>query len=237
MKRLAKRVGILGHLFDRIVIAWIGSLTKGLTDPERDLQFQKNAEQWDTYKKYTMRNGYIEHQSALGAFSYGFSGKIMKKYAFSGHDVTAADNACEIIALYNALVSEEDPDLLTFPQMLRHFAAHGISSKGSFGTAPQALKRHLKHRGYTVTELFGRRMTELTLAELAHKNRTFIFSAWNVAGNPFRGIHTMCVTREGEEYLVHNDENGVRRADSLYEAVFGYHGGKGRPVLIYGIRK
>ncbi len=241
-------------------------------------QFEKNVQAWKKYRQRTGRHKegnfrgreryesledkpfFIENQWELTDFFYGQVGPFSRRLFFHGKQVSAADNSCEVIALYNALVAlavkkdqgssvydasqqlsdgvlekkgHRAPD---FPELLFHFSQKGICAQGAFGTSPRAIEKELLRRGFQVQSYTGRRITKESMCE-AQKAEAWIFSAFNRGQNPFSMVHTMCITKERTGFQVHNDYAGSRIYPSLYRAVTGYNGGAGHPITVLAIRR
>ena len=214
---------------DDITLAVFSVLGGRLSEKTAGEQFRTNSAAWPG------REGkYIEDQAALTAFSYGRAGKLSRILFFKGRELTAAENACEVIAAYNALLSMGKPE--GFPELLREFAGNGICARGVFGTDPGTVRRFFGRRGFGCEMLKGKKLTEERLRKLAAEYDCFIFSSFNRGHNPFSMVHTMCVTKEERErFCVHNDHGGCRKAKGLPEAVFGYNNGRSSAIRVLGI--
>lgn len=93
---------------------------------------------WNKYMENHSTEVYIEHQSAMEGILY-----------YGRH--TASYNACEVIAVYNALVAMNDGvSPVDFPTLLATFEGNGIMLEGDFGTDPTALYLYLDANGYDV---------------------------------------------------------------------------------------
>ncbi len=202
-------------------------------------QFEHNKEKWNEItsgKNNIIHNGYIERQYLLGDISYGKDGKLSRKLFYKGKPMTAADNSCEVIAVYNAvnaLIRNEKP---SFPGLLNAFSNRGISFGGVFGTSPYVLKRYFKKEGFTVKSLGPAGIRKDKINALEKDYDTFIFTTYNVRFNPSRMIHTMCITKERNGLMIHNDYEGSKTYKDLYSAVTGYRDGAGHPFYVIGIR-
>ena len=207
-------------------------------------QFENNKAEWDKLtsgKNDIIHKGFIEKQYLMTNFLYGTNAKLARKLFFDGRDITAADNSCEVIAVYNAIhdlnIRSDVKDSITFPELLKEFSSHGISARGVFGTSPGALKRYFVREGYKVKTLSPLKVTERAVKKLSNDYDTFIFTTYNVRYNPARMIHTMCITYDRGKYRIHNDYAGGKTYKSLYEAVTGYKDGVGHPFYVLGIKK
>ena len=223
-------MGFFGSIMDRLTLGFFRLFSGRLGKKRREEQLVQNRRVW----KDLAPEGFIEHQYKLREMGYGHAGALGRKLFFHGNKLTAADNACEVIAVYNALLAlKEEAD---FPQLLHEFSGRGICANGMFGTNPAAMLRYLKNRGLSVSALRGGRITKESLGNLAENHPVMIFTAFNRGRNPFRMIHTMCVTRDKEGWQVHND-GGLRRAESPADAVLNYNDGKGHAICVIGVGK
>ena len=144
----------------------------------RESQYDENKEQWEA-----PASGFIEHQSRLTQISYGKAGPLARKLFFRGRPLSAAENACEVIAVHNALLALGQPE--DFPELLKSFSEGGICFNGIFGTSPKAVERFLLGRGLRLHSLKAGQIDEASLNELAEECRCFIFTAFNRGQNPF----------------------------------------------------
>ena len=138
-------------------------------------------------------------QPSLTGFLYGVAGKNACKIFFKGLPLTAARNSCEVIATYNALLALGDEK--SYPELLYEYSGDGICFNGIFGTDPLAIYRYFKERGYEVTEYRGRKIETLKDED---DGAAYIYTAFNRGYNPFHMVHTLCVTKEGDSFRVHN---------------------------------
>ncbi|MBR1675425.1 MAG: hypothetical protein IJ703_10790 [Eubacterium sp.] len=252
-----KKNGIFSGLFDRITLRvfaiFSGKLKKSLITE----QYEKNREAWKKFKPTLEETGgFIEKQSEMKNFAYGTNKGFVGKKLFDGREMNGSDNTCEVIAVYNVTnylgVSTRGTSIADIPLLIRSFSHKGVAYKGMFGTNPKALKRYLKEKRYTVEDLKGSKINKANCDKLEKKYRAFIFSAFNKGQNPFSMIHTMCITVcDGEsggsdqldgadetgskQYQIHNDYEGSKCYNSLYEAVTGYNDGEGHPVYLIAV--
>ena len=223
-------MGFFGSILDRLTLGVFRLFSGRLRKKLRLEQLEHNRMVWEKEAP----EHYIEYQNRMRSLSYGHAGALSRKLFFGGQKLSAADNACEVIAVYNALLSlGEEAD---FPQLLFDFSCRGICAGGVFGTNPAALVRYLKKRGLQTETLRAGRIGKESLKKLEEGYSAFIFTSFNRGRNPFHMIHTMCVTREGEQWQVHNDY-GCRSATGLEDAVLNYHDGEGHAICVIGVRK
>ena len=217
-----------------------GRMPKGRADE----QFEINEKAWNTVKNETgniLHRGFIERQYLLKDFRYGRSRALSRKLFFSGKELTAADNSCEVIAAFNAVhdinLKKKAQDRYSFPELIRIFSEKGIAAGGIFGTSPVIIKKVLKDLGYSVKSLSPAALRKANVDKLEKEYDSFIFTTYNVRYNPVRMIHTMCVSREKSGFMIHNDYEGSLSYKSLYGAVTGYKGGVGHPFYLIGIKE
>ncbi|MCR4690933.1 MAG: hypothetical protein K5739_06295 [Lachnospiraceae bacterium] len=179
---------------------------------------------------------FLERQDLMGNFLYGRERKFLAKKLLGQRPLCAKENACEVIAVYNALLALfQEAD---FPQLLSGFEAKGISLFGYFGTSFMSLKRFFAKRDVKMQVLTGKKITKEAL-ESGRKQgfSVCILMAENKAGFIGEMVHTICITKEGEIWQAHNDYEGSKNYDSLEEAVFGYHNGVSRPLGVILLQK
>ena len=182
---------------------------------------------------------WIERQDELGDFAYGLHRSLFSRLLLGGRVLLAKENACEVIAVYNALLAlqrEQVPDL---PGLLSEFEKKGISFGGYFGTSFHAICRFFSLRGYEPQIYRGRKITPQILEKgEAEGVKACILMTENHAGHIKEMVHTICISREedwqegqrSQKWRAHNDYEGSRISPSLTEAVMGYHQAAGRPL-------
>lgn len=187
---------------------------------------EHNLVEWESYLKMHPDDRFIEHQSHMQKILYG-------KY-------NASYNACEVIAVYNALLflnAGQAP--VRFPDLLSSFEETGICAKGAFGTSPLALDRYIEISGYETDMLIGRKINDSKLRKLQSDYRTYILTIYNDENDLGEAIHTVSITESENDgknrYSIHN-AGEEKTFLSLADAVFGYHQGKGEPISVIGVR-
>lgn len=239
-------------IYDKLILIFMqlfsGKLKKSLSDS----QYEENTKAWkgkstdsgevassaDNLRTRAMDAGfrYIENQRALDTMLYGKSGKLSDKLFFGGEHMTAADNACEVIAVYNlfaALDMKEGHDL---PELMKVFSEKGICFKGRFGTSPKALTEYLRAEGLKVESLSAGRLEKEHIDKLETRYDAYIFMAYNEAHKVTSMLHTMCITKETSGFVRHNSGNATPYT-SLNEAVYAYNGGKSSPLFVLGAKR
>ena len=223
-----------GDLFDKATLGVFRLCAGGLGKKLSKAQYEENKKLWDK-EHGAQPPAAIDCQAALTSYRYGRAGSLARRLFFDGHALSAADNACEVIAVYNALRAlGRDCDL---PSLLKDFSEKGICLNGVFGTSPASVAAYLKRLGFSLTLLRGAQITSEALNALAADHDAFIFSAFNKARDPFSMVHTMCITKDGGRFTVHNEAGGSRSETDLSSAVLGYRQGSGHAILVIGIRK
>ncbi len=206
-----------------------------------EAHFLKNAMIWEQeLAKKAGQTPWIEDQNAMSEFAYGREKKWLTKKLLSGRALSAKENACEVIAVYNALLSLSEPESRPdFARLLRIFETRGISLWGYFGTSFGAVLSYFKKSPYEMRCFRGRQITaELLQAAAKEGFGTCVMMAENKAGDLKEMVHTICISKESEgKWMAHNDYEGSKSYESLEEAVFGYHNRKGRPLGVILLKK
>ena len=225
-----------------------GRLKKSMSDS----QYEENTKAWkgkstdggevassaNNLRTRAMDAGfrYIENQRALDTMLYGKSGKLADKLFFNGEHMTAADNSCEVIAVYNlfaALGMSAGHDL---PELLKAFSERGICFKGKFGTGPKALVSYLRAEGLKVESLSAGRLEKTHIDKLEERYEAYIFMAYNEAHKVTSMVHTMCITKGNRGFVRHNSSDGSPY-ESLFDAIRSYNGGKSSPLFVLGAKR
>lgn len=208
---------------------------------------------------------YIEDQSKMDFLQYGRHGNWLSRRLLKGRTLTGKENTCEVIALYNCLCcinrnsteneqKSHDLDMkdsrgksiidgeVTFPALLEYFERKGLAFGGYFGTSPLAIKRFLKKCGYEVLVLKGKNIYPRTMNQLQREKvkvgpSAYIVTTFNDGNHLSEMIHTMCITKEGRGFVLHNDYEGTRRRPTLSIGTEYYNEGKGKPIIVMKIIK
>lgn len=202
-----------------------------LSDGRKSNNYKNNKDIWKSSSAVYTEGRYIEHQGAMRDLKYGY-----KNVAYSG---------CEVIAVYNAevtLAGGNEPDKVTFVDLLKKFEDNGIVLGGLFGTAPNAMNDYLKNRGYTTEMLVGDHITEASLERFGKYYDVFIVTLYNNRENVSDQIHTMCISevhsKTGtKQYVMHNAGDTVIKDDSIQGVLNDYNRGISEPICIIGIAK
>lgn len=205
-----------------------------------------NTKAWDDMlneigdKSYLDSDGkYIDFQNKMESIIYGIPyddevlNEIIDYNKFNG-----IMNTCEIIAAFNAMTAlGETPD---FPEMIAYFEQNGIVFSGYFGTSPGAVRKYLEKEGCETEILIGDDITEENLEDMVDGYDTYILTAYNNKDSVGGMIHTVSITVEDDEYVIHNTggiNEGTESYSSLDEAVSNYNNGNGEAICIIGARK
>lgn len=166
-----------------------------------------------------------------------------------GKGYTMAYGGCEIIAVYNALLSlGKELSAGELAELISRFERKGAVWGGMWGVTPQSLKPYFKKLGYVVKKTWSRK--EKPINRLGAESNTLIVTSYNNRDNVFDGIHTVNISKdEAGKFHVHNDYRYYRDAkgshiyvshgpyDTLYEAVTKLSGGTAASLCVMGVRK
>ena len=170
-------------------------------------------------ESYTGKDGFIEDQHAMKPLMFGRT-----DMAYAG---------CEIIAVYNALLSLGYKKDLT--ELISIFEKRGSVFGGRFGTSPYSLYRYLSETVGNVRFSFKRKDFE----RIAEESRVFIITYYNDAKDIMQQIHTVCVTKDAEDVMKpHNAycaQADIRSVEGL-EKGLGV-GGRGKILFMTGIKQ
>ena len=240
-KKSGVRGFIPGFVSDNFVLGFL-EFTAKFSRPKDDLielHYEYNTDIWKSLKNKCMKaykqKWYIEKQSELSGLLYGKGKPGRDKRYLSGRPLTAAENSCEVIAVYNALISLCNGQVLVdLPDLIRTFEHRGIALGGYFGTSLKAVMRFFE-KNLIITEMYvGKMIDDDVIADLDRCFDTFIMTAYNNRHDICDMIHTVCITKEKDTYVVHN-EGGGKSCSSLLEAVRGFGDGAGRVMMISGL--
>lgn len=174
--------------------------------------------------------------------------RLWRKVNF-GRDYTMSYGGCEIIAVYNALLSlGKELSGSDMAELISHFERRGAVRGGLWGVAPQAVKPYFKRKGYYVKKTWSRK--EKAINRIGEKSDTLIVFSYNNGRDIFDGMHTVNISKEEEgKFHVHNDyrtgPDGQGRIvfvshgpyDTLAEAVSNLSEGTAVSICVIGVRK
>lgn len=213
------------------------------------MQYLTNYVKWNHDKPGIGKTGYIEIQDYFADYGYGTGFNPLEDILFDG-SMTAKDNICEVIAVYNALTQlGNGTPSVDLPKLLYDFSKDGIVLNGCFGTSPVSVNNYLNDIGYDTDMLVGDDIYDDNVQQLQDNYDTYILTAYNEAGNVEAMIHTVSITCDGEpkQYYVHNNnsydsqqkkygEEYLEGYNSLQEAIDAFNDGKGDPISVIGIK-
>jgi hypothetical protein len=240
------------------IILWGMNILAFFRMPKRIIEahFAVNTLAWKAYLNKLSHIPFIEDQNSMGEFSYGRERRWLTNKLLGGRSLCAKENACEVIAVYNAELALAGPDKKPdFSHLLREFEKKGISFWGYFGTSFTALVSYFKRSPYEMLVYRGKQITREALQNAREEGfSACVMMAENKAGELKEMVHTICITgplglgassdaagslelpgssetKESEKvWTAHNDYEGSRQYATLEDAVFGYHKGQGRAL-------
>lgn len=174
--------------------------------------------------------------------------RLWRKVYF-GSDYTMSYGGCEIMAVYNALLSlGKELSAKELAELISHFERSGAVRGGLWGVAPQAVKPYLKRKGFRVKKTWSRK--EKKINRMGEENDTLIVFSYNNKKDIFDGIHTVNISKDEEgKFHAHNDyrtgPDGQGRIvfvshgpyETLYEAVSNLSEGTAVPICVIGVKK
>ena len=156
----------------------------------------------------TVPSAYIENQNEWGEILYGWGSHHNMRYS-----------GCEIIATFNALKAlgkADSPDFMA--ELIGEYEKHGAALWGEFGVSPQAICAYLKRQGLSVVTVKKDDNKSLNMAD--SRCRVFIATVYNDAKDITAQIHTVCITKEDNGYILHNAYRKNR--EGIYVASIPY---------------
>ena len=196
---------------------------------------------WGVSRKHKYKNR-IASDRLLGSFGesrqhQGENPRLLeeqiyyKDIAYGRSDMAYA--GCEIIAVYNALLSMGRPADL--PDLINDFERDGMVLSGRFGTAPLAIRDYFKTNGMSVETVFDPDSYE----ETARNSDVSILTLYNDGRSIFHKIHTICITRSDRGYVAHNtygDGQLLGPYPTIPELISGINGGFAKGIVMFGIK-
>ena len=174
---------------------------------------------------------YIENQNEWGEILFGWGSHHNMKYS-----------GCEIIATFNALKAlgkADSPDYMA--ELIGEYEKHGAALWGEFGVSPPAICTYLKKQGFSVVTAKKSDDKSIDLAD--SRCRVFIATVYNDAKDITAQIHTVCITKEENKYILHNayrrNQKGVYVASipyiTLKDAIAHISGQEVKMIYLIGI--
>ena len=160
---------------------------------------------WDSL---TIPSVYIENQNEWGEVLFGRGSHHNMKYS-----------GCEIIATYNALKAlgkADSPDFMA--ELIGEYEKHGAALWGEFGVSPLAICAYLKKQGFSVVT--AKKDDDISLDMADSRCQIFIATVYNDAKDITAQIHTVCITKEENKYILHNAYR--KNQDGIYVASIPY---------------
>ena len=239
------------HVYDSSVLAAMTLLTLANTISSETIQEHRthNDKIWKEEEGKFANKGYIERQYEMSDILYGKQNDKLNQLLFNGNELSGADNACEVIAAYNALVSlNNGTSPVPFPALLEYFEGKGMMLDGYFGTSPESIAAYFESSGYDTRILVGNGITDKTLSGLQNSYDSYIATVYNDRNDITNQIHTMSITAEPNgtddmgnmkyQYVIHNDykeDKNKHKFDTLAAALDSYDE-KYEPISVIGIR-
>lgn len=232
---------LIAHISDKKMIHILEFLKIGIGKKRMQEHYRNNSEEWKQNKCQLLDNGigfpYIERQKLLKDFEFGYANAVFRKMFFGGNKMMAADNCCEVIAVYNAItfLGNGVPSI-DFPVLLKSFEHNGIVLHGCFGISPKTIYKYFGHKGYNVHMLVGEDINESSLCDMQESHDTYILTAYNEKGHIESMIHTVSITIHDGKYYIHNSSDDRGKAyDTLHNAVEGFGDGRSDAICVIGV--
>ena len=179
----------------------------------------------------TEPSAYIENQNEWGEILYGWGSHHNMKYS-----------GCEIIATFNALKAlgkAVSPDFMA--ELISEYEKRGAALWGEFGVSPPAICSYLTKQGFSVVT--AKKDDDRSLSMADSRCRVFIATVYNDAKDITAQIHTVCITKEKNQYILHNayrrNQKGIYAASISYatlkEAVAHISGREVKMIYLIGI--
>ncbi len=139
---------------------------------------------------------------------------------------------CEIIAVYNALraLGMDMP----LPDLIERFEKDGMIYSGRYGVSAYAMRDALKDAGLKTVTAYKIADMGKILAESA----TSILTMYNDKTTIGAEIHSVCISRSHDGYLIHNmyGDGAVLGPYKDFDDMIGtLRGGKTGPILMIGV--
>ena len=188
---------------------------------EKNLQVLTDAETKEP--TFFVSNQYIENQNKPGWEDVKLGIKDMN-YA-----------GCEVMATYNArLALGENMTAKELAELISEYEGNGLVLQGGWGVSPKAVYNYFKEREYDVEMVTSRNKEDINA--IGDSYDTIIISFFNNQDDIMKEIHTINISKEGNEYICHNAGTSERYG-SLWEAVLKVSGGDAKPISIIGINR
>ena len=196
---------------------------------EKNLQILSDAE---TGKfPFFEPNRYIENQNAPGWKGVKLGKKDMN-YA-----------GCEVMATYNArLALGENMTANELTELISAYERNGLVLQGGWGVSPKAIYNYFREQEYDAA--LETSLNKEDINTIGDTYDTIIISFFNHRNDVTKGIHTINISKDRNEYICHNAyylEDGAyqewRNPGSLWKTVLKLSGGDAKPISIIGINR
>ena len=232
---------LIAHISDQKMINILEFLKSGISKKRLKEHYINNSGLWKQKKCQLLDNSigfpYMERQRDLKDFEFGYANAVFRRMFFGGNKMMAADNCCEVIAVYNAItfLGHGVPSI-DFPVLLKSFERNGLVLHGCFGTSPKTIYKYFGHKGYNAHMLVGEDINESSPLHMKESHDTYILTAYNEKGHIESMIHTVSITVHDGKYYIHNSSDDRGKAyDTLYNAVEGFGEGKSDAICVIGV--
>lgn len=226
------------HVNDASLIYVMTLMSTGLDGETVKRHLDHNRKNWIDHisSSDVIVDGYIDYQFGLTDMYYGINGS----------SITADDNTCEIIAMYNAMYylnDGVDSPRHDFPEMIAQIESKGPCLNGYLGTSPVIMNEYMKGEGYHTKMIQGSKArNEKSIKKLQDDYETYIVTLYNDKNDLSAYIHTMCITKVEEDgdikYILRNDYDEYTQAyDSISECLEHYKDGNSKTISIIGVNK
>ncbi len=219
------------------------------------LQMFRKTSKAKVEENYIQNKKLLEQQAeCAGGITFFHPGAFIENQrqwqrVFFGRDFTMSYGGCEIIAVYNALLSlGKELTGTELAELISRFECRGAVWGGLWGVTPQSVKPYFQKQGYEVKKTWSRK--EKNINRLGEESHTLIVTSYNNGRDVFEGIHTVNISKdEAGKFHVHNDyysqqdEKGTSvfvshgPYETLYEAVTKLSGGTAAPLCVMGVKR
>lgn len=221
----------------RIMVALVslGTLIDKVPSKLRKAHLENNEANWDSYKAAYPTDRFIEHQRYLDKLLFGKRTSYSERFIGSwtdGDSIKASANSCEVISVHSAMIAIRGQEVETFPRLLALFEKNGAVLGANAGSSFEHMKKHLKEYGFSPKLYIVKKLKDSDYKELMTEYNTYILSIWN--GNTMgEGLHSMCITCENGQYILHNAYGHGRVTDNLKDTIYSY---SANPITLIAVK-
>ncbi len=192
----------------------------------------------------------VQQEHSTQTVSFYEAGKYIENQRFwdkvrFGSRYTISYGGCEIIAVYNALLSlGEKLSGRDMVDLITQFERRGAVWAGKLGGAPGAAYSYFRKRGYEVRILYRRKESKVN--QMGEEYDTIIVTAYNNKDDIFSRIHTVNFSKEKEGaffghncYRIGRDKTFISDGPyaTLWEGIHRMGSGRSTPICVIGIRR